>query len=186
MRRAAAATCLLTLTVLTGCSAQQPNVDAKDLPLEYSTVDKTEPSLLGICRGKNLVERYGEVVVAKSFEHDNGDDAIDFVVVKSDDDQLWDRVVDEVTNCEPSHDASISEGVVLTMDWTVEPADGPEVGDDTLWFETTFTIANNVTGADTSTSRAVLARSGDYIVELTASALDDDEKTKLLRVAFGD
>ena len=154
--------------------------------MEYSTDEDSEPVLLGNCQGKNLVERYGQVVAAKSFEHDNEIDAINFVVVDADDDQLWDRVVDAVNNCESSFDASAGQGVILTSEVKVEPADGPHVGDDTLWFETTVNIANNVTGASNSTSRAVLARSGDYVVQLTASELDDEEKIELLRVALAD
>ena len=134
---------------------------------------------------KNLVERYGEVVVAKSFEHDNGLDYVTLVVVEADDDQLWNHVVDEVNDCESSFDASTGDNVVLTTEVAVEPADGPKVGDDTQWFETTVNLSSNVTGANSSNSRAILARSGDYVVQVMASALDDGEKVDLVEAALG-
>ena len=40
------------LAVLTGCSAQQPDLTAMDLPMEYSTDQDSHPGLLGNCHGE--------------------------------------------------------------------------------------------------------------------------------------
>ena len=157
--------------LLASCSAlglgSSPNLSANDLPMDYTLVEDARPTLLPLCRGENVVERYGSYEVQRSFDPGDEISLIGFVVVKATDDRVWETLRSEAMDCSPDSDGFASGDVAMVADFSVEPTEGPKMGDESIWLTTSSSITSSVTDSSSSESPALLVRSGDFVMWLS-------------------
>lgn len=171
-RRLAAATGVVAMSVLvSSCTAEdapRPSLSAKDLPIEFAADEEASAEMLALCRGENVIQRHGKEVDSKVFESDEGTArSITLVVVEATDDELWDSLVGELNECEPDSHFSRSGDVTMTANISIEPVEGPSIGDDSQWYDARTTMTDSVTGTSNGGSSGVLVRSGNWVYEVS-------------------
>ena len=125
------------------------------------------PDTASLCRGENVVERYGIYEVQRSFDPGDEISLIGFVVVKATDDRVWETLRSEAMDCSPDSDGFASGDVAMVADFSVEPTEGPKMGDESIWLTTSSSITSSVTDSSSSESPALLVRSGDFVMWLS-------------------
>lgn len=168
---AVAAGLVLLTALLSSCSATEapkPSLSAEDLPIEFAVDKEAEPKLLALCRGENVIQRHGEEIDSQLFKSDEGlARSISIVVVKATDDGLWDGLLAEVDNCSPDSELSTNGDIAMTAHISVEPTDGPSIGDESQWFDTRTTMTDTVTGTTSGGSSGVLVKSGPWVYQVS-------------------
>jgi hypothetical protein len=167
----AAAAFVLMSVLVSSCTAEdapRPSLSAKDLPIEFAADEGASAEMLALCRGENVIQRHGKKVDTQVFKSDEGlARSITFVVVEATDDELWDSLLSELNECSPDSRFSTNGDVTMTADTSVEPVDGPLIGDESQWYDTRTTMTDTVTGTSNGGSSGVLVRSGNWVYQVS-------------------
>ena len=170
-RWGAAAGSVVMSVLVSACTAEDapgPSLSAKDLPIEFAADEGTSAEMLALCRGENVIQRHGKKVDSQVFKSEEGlARSITFVVVEATDDELWDSLLSELNECSPASRFSTDGDVTMTADTSVEPVDGPAIGDESQWYDTRTTMTDTVTGTSNGGSSGVLVRSGNWVYQVS-------------------
>lgn len=144
--------------------------------MEYKLDTESKPDLLYLCRGENVLQRYGKMLAQRRFETAKAGEAIAFVSVEATDDQLWPALVAELNQCEPESTTESSDSLTVLFEESVTVVDGPALGDDSLWFVRQSSITSTSGYApEPSASPGILVRSDHYVFEISGPLNGDQE-----------
>lgn len=163
--------------LLVGCGGSSPDLGVSDLPSDYVQVDSSADPPLGDCGGEAVIQRHGQMEMARVFEGSAPGARLYFWVLQDGDGTLFSELTSALQTCKPTTDVESSGDVVVGFTSTYEVVDGPQVGESATWFRHTDDIVSSVDAGNSSGGvYGVVVRNGDRVIVLRGP-VDADPST---------